>query len=164
MKISNDQIQEFASYLSREEKSDATQEKYLRDVQAFCVYTGGQEITKELVVAWKKQLIESDYAVRSVDSMLASVNSFLDFLGLSACKAKNIRAQRQTYCTEDKELSKAEYLRLLTASRKNEQLNLVIQTICGTGTPHLASDCAKYGMKEVGLKVTLQKSWEQPSK
>ena len=113
MKISTDQIQEFANYLSREEKSDATQEKYLRDVQVFCVYAGGQEITKELVVAWKKQLIGSGYAVRSVNSMLASVNSFLDFLELSACKAKNIRAQQQTYCTEDKELTKTEYLRLI---------------------------------------------------
>ena len=133
MKIATTQIQEFANHLSREEKSDATQEKYLRDVQAFCVYAGGQEITKELVVAWKKQLINNGYAVRSVNSMLASVNSFLDFVDLSACKVKNIRAQQQTYCREDKELTKAEYLRLLAASKKNEQLNLVIQTICGTG-------------------------------
>ena len=133
MKVLAHQIEEFSSHLSREEKSDATQEKYLRDVQAFCVYAGGQEITKELVVAWKKQLINNGYAVRSVNSMLASVNSFLDFVDLSACKVKNIRAQQQTYCREDKELTKAEYLRLLAASKKNEQLNLVIQTICGTG-------------------------------
>ena len=133
MKVLAHQIEEFSSHLSREEKSDATREKYLRDVQAFCVYAGDQEITKELVVAWKKQLIERGYAVRSVNSMLASVNSFLDFLELSACKVKNIRTQRQTYCTEDKELTKAEYLRLLAASKKNDQLNLVIQTICGTG-------------------------------
>ena len=46
---------------------------------------------------------------------------------------KNIRLQHQTYCAEEKELTKAEYLRLLEASRKNEQLNLVLQTICGTG-------------------------------
>ena len=65
--------------------------------------------------------------------MLASVNSFLDFLELSVCKVKNIRTQRQTYCAEEKELTKAEYLRLLSASKKNEQLNLVLQTICGTG-------------------------------
>ncbi len=133
MKIATNQIQEFANHLSRKEKSDATQEKYLRDVQTFCVYSGGQEITKELVVAWKKQLINNGYAVRSVNSILASVNSFLDFVDLSACKVKNIRAQQQTYCREDKELTKVEYLRLLAASKKNEQLNLVIQTICGTG-------------------------------
>ena len=65
--------------------------------------------------------------------MLASVNPFLEYLDLRAYKVKNIRTQRQTYCSEDKELSKGEYLRLLEASKKNEQLNLVIQTICGTG-------------------------------
>lgn len=133
MKLSTKQIKEFGNYLCLEEKSTATQEKYLRDVQAFCVYADGNEITKELVVAWKKQLVECGYAVRSINSMLASVNSLLDFLSLSNCKVKNIRTQRQTYCAEDKELTKAEYLRLLAASKKNEQLNLVIQTICGTG-------------------------------
>lgn len=133
MKLSTKRIKEFANYLCREEKSMATQEKYLRDVQAFCRYTDNNEITKDLVIAWKKQLVESGYTVRSINSMLASVNSLLDFLELSACKVKNIRTQQQTYCTEDKELTKTEYLRLLSASKKNEQLNLVIQTICGTG-------------------------------
>lgn len=133
MKLSTEQIKDFANYLCREEKSTATQEKYLRDVQAFCRYADANDITKELVVAWKKDLIESGYAVRSINSMLASVNSLLDFLELSACKVKSIRTQRQTYCTEEKELTKAEYLQLLAASKKNEQLNLVIQTICGTG-------------------------------
>lgn len=133
MKLLTETIMEFTNYLCCEEKSTATQEKYLRDVQAFCLYASGKDITKETVIAWKKNLVENGYAVRSINSMLASINSLLDFLGLSNCKVKNIRTQRQTYCTEDKELTKAEYLRLLAASKKNEQLNLVIQTICGTG-------------------------------
>ena len=129
MKLSNEQIEEFENYLRREEKSAATQEKYLRDVRAFCVYLGDNEIAKELVVAWKKRLVDSGYAVRSINSMLASVNSLLDYLELSDCKVKSIRAQQPTYCAESKELTKAEYLRLLAASKKNEQLNLVLQTI-----------------------------------
>ena len=133
MKLSKEQIKEFASHLCREEKSSATQEKYLRDVQNFYVYADGSAVTKELVIGWKRRLVESGYAVRSVNSMLASVNSLLEFLGLSDCRVKNIRTQRQSYCTEDRELTKAEYLRLLAASRKNEQLNLVLQTICSTG-------------------------------
>lgn len=133
MILTNDRIYEFSNYLCREEKSAATQEKYLRDVQAFCVYAGGKELSKALAVDWKKHLVERGYAVRSINSMLASVNGLLEFLELSACKVKNIRMQRQTYCAEDKELTKAEYLRLLQASKKNEQLNLVLQTICGTG-------------------------------
>ncbi len=157
MKLSNEQIKEFANYLCREEKSAATQEKYLRDVQVFSVYAGGNEITKELVVAWKKQLVESGYAVRSINSMLASVNSLLDFLGLSNCKVKNIRTQRQTYCTEDKELTKSEYLRLLAASKNNEQLNLVIQTICSTGIRvselrHFTVEAIRYGEVTVDCK------------
>ena len=133
MKLTVNNIKEFADYLCREEKSAATQEKYLRDARSFSAYADGREITKELVVAWKKNLVEIGYAVRSINSMLASINSLLDFLALPNCKVRNIRTQRQTYCAEDKELTKAEYLRLLEASRKNEQLNLVIQTICGTG-------------------------------
>lgn len=131
--LSNSQIQEFSDYLVREEKSNATCEKYIRDVHGFCVFAGSSRVTKELVVAWKKKLTDQGYAVRSINSMLASVNSFLGFLGWHDCRVKHIRLQHQTYCAEERELTKAEYLRLLEASRKNEQLNLVLQTICGTG-------------------------------
>ena len=131
--LNDRQICEFLAYLFREEKSAATQEKYLRDVRAFCRYASGQTVTKELVVEYKKHCLERGYAVSSINSMLASVNSLLRFLGWIDCKVKNIRTQRQTYCAEEKELTKAEYLRLLEASKKNEQLNLVLQTICGTG-------------------------------
>lgn len=131
--LTNCQIQSFSEYLSREEKSNATCEKYIRDVHAFCLFADNNQVTKELVVAWKKKLKEHGYAVRSINSMLASVNSFLGFLEWHDCKVKNIRLQHQTYCAEEKELTKADYLRLLEASKKNEQLNLVLQTICGTG-------------------------------
>ncbi len=157
MILTNDAICEFGNYLRCEEKSAATQEKYLRDVQTFCVYADGNEISKELVVDWKKYLVEQGYAVRSINSMLASVNCLLDFLGLSNCKVKNIRMQRQTYCAEDKELTKAEYLRLLQASKKNEQLNLVIQTICGTGIrvselQYFTVEAVRYGEVTVDCK------------
>lgn len=157
MILTNDAICEFGNYLRCEEKSAATQEKYLRDVQTFCKYTSGSEVSKELVVDWKKHLVERGYAVRSINSMLASVNCLLEFLGLSNCKAKNIRMQRQTYCAEDKELTKAEYLRLLQASKKNEQLNLVIQTICGTGIrvselQYFTVEAVRYGEVTVDCK------------
>ena len=131
--ITTAEIQRFSDYLVREEKSGATYGKYLRDVRGFAYFVGENPVTKEMVMAWKKNLVELGYAVRSINSMLASVNSFLGFQGWHDCKVKSIRLQRQTYCAEDKELTKAEYLRLLEASKKNEQLNLVLQTICGTG-------------------------------
>ena len=84
-------------------------------------------------MAYKQALQDQGYAIRSINSMLAGVNSLLDYLGWTDCKVKNLRCQQQIYCAEEKELTKEEYLRLLTASAGQEQLNLVIQTICCTG-------------------------------
>lgn len=43
--------------------------------------------------------------------------------------------QHQVFCSEEKELTKAEYARLCKAaqSNHNERLNLILQTICATG-------------------------------
>lgn len=131
--LTRQQINGFGQYLYREEKSAATVEKYLRDAGAFVAYTGGQEVTKELVIAYKKELVARGYAVRSVNSMLAGLNSLLEWLGWGDCRAKSIRQQRQTYCAEEKELTREEYMRLLEAAREQPQLCLVMKTICGTG-------------------------------
>ena len=132
-KLSEEGILAFRDNLILEEKSIYTTEKYLRDVCAFFRFAGAKPVTKELVMDYKKALVGAGYAACSVNSMLASVNSLLSFLGWGDCRVKNLRVQRQTYCAEEKELSKAEYLRLLEASGKNTQLSIVLQTICGTG-------------------------------
>ena len=123
----------FSQHLYREEKARATIEKYLRDVRGFLCHAGGRPVTRELVIAYKQQLVERGYGVRSVNSMLASVNSLLDYLGWGDCKTRSIRLQRQTYCAEEKELTRAEYVRLLEAAAGRPRLCLLIKTICGTG-------------------------------
>ena len=133
--LTSNQIAAFAVYLKSEEKSENTIEKYIRDVRAFTTYMGNAEITKEAVIAYKNKLLSEGYAVRSINSMVASINSLFAFLGWQNLKVKSLKLQRQIYCPEEKELTKAEYMRLVnTAKQKgNERLNLLIQTICGTG-------------------------------
>ena len=48
---------------------------------------------------------------------------------------KQYKIQKSAFCPEEKELTKAEYMRLVQAAKRNsnERLNLIIQTICGTG-------------------------------
>ena len=132
--LTAEMIAEFREHLILEERSEATVEKYIRDVTAFSAFANGGEISKETVIAYKKHLQDS-YAVRSVNSMLASINSLFAFLGWHDLKVKSIKLQQQIYCPEEKELTKVEYTRLCrTAERKhNERLNLILQTICGTG-------------------------------
>ena len=126
-------LKAFITYLQEEEKSPKTIEKYERDVLAFLRYIKGGEICKERTIAYKHSLEEQGYAIRSINSMVTSVNRFFDFLNRADCKVKNLRCQRRTYCSEEKELTKAEYLRLLEAAKKNKRLHLILQTICGTG-------------------------------
>ena len=124
----------FKNSLISEEKSPATIEKYLRDAGGFALFAGGREPTKETVLAYKKLLI-SRYSARSVNSMLAGINKFLSFIGKDEIKVKAVRLQKSAFCSEEKELTKAEYMRLCrTAEKKhNARLNLILQTICGTG-------------------------------
>ena len=114
-------IAEFKEHLILEERSEITVEKYIRDVKAFAAYAENNEITKETVIAYKKHLQEA-YAVRSVNSMLASINSLFAFLGWHDLKVKSLKLQQQVFCPEDKELTKAEYARLCkTAERKHNK-------------------------------------------
>lgn len=131
--ICTQELRAFVQQLRREEKSGATIEKYLRDVRAFQQYAAGRGLTKELVVAYKHELVGTGYAARSVNSMLASVNRFLGFLGRADCKVKGLRLQRQVYCAEDRELTREEYIRLVETAGEETQLRLLLQTICATG-------------------------------
>ncbi len=133
--LTEELIKDFINHLRLEEKSENTIEKYARDVRAFTAYLDEKTVCKELVIDYKQKLIAEGYAVSSINSMLAAINSLFDYLGWFDCKVKAIKTQRQIYCPENKELSKAEYLRLVdTAERNhNHRLNMILQTICGTG-------------------------------
>ncbi len=152
-------IAEFKEHLILEERSEITVEKYIRDVNAFASYAENNEITKETVIVYKKHLQEN-YAVRSVNSMLASLNSLFAFLGWHDLRVKSLKLQQQVFCPEEKELTKAEYTRLCrTAERKhNERLNLILQTICGTGIrvselQYITVEAVKQGEAVVNCKA-----------
>lgn len=133
--LNQDIIDSFVHYLILEEKSEATVEKYTRDIRAFKEYLCNSEVNKETVIAYKKSLIDAGYATRSINSMLASINSFFKFIGWYDCRVKTIKIQRDVFCSEEKELTRDEYVRLVKASGSygNERLCMLMQTICATG-------------------------------
>ena len=101
--LTADIIYDFRKNLELQEKSTATIEKYIRDVKAFSVYAQDEVITKEIVIAYKNHLQEN-YAVRSVNSMLASINSLFAFLNWFDLRVKSLKLQQQVFCSEEKEL------------------------------------------------------------
>lgn len=160
-RLSKKMIVEFEKYLQLQEKSSATIEKYLRDVNAFFLFSG-KIITKETVIGYKNKIIK-EYAVNSVNSMLASINALFSFLGWHEMKVKSLKVQRQVYCSQEKELTKEEYKRLCKTAEHigNHRLNLILQTICGTGIRvseliYITVEAAKQGNVTVECKGKLR--------
>lgn len=151
-------IQEYRTHLITEEKSPHTIEKYVRDVNGLAGFLKGQEVTKEEIMAYKERL-KGQYAVRSINSMLASVNSFLKYCGWQECCVRQLRIQKQVFCPEEKELTKAEYRRLVETAlwEKKDRLALAIETICGTGIriselAFITAEAVRQGKAEVLCK------------
>lgn len=156
-------LDSFRQHLLDDEKSQITVDKYLRDARCFIAYVEQEQevecdINKSLIMEYKAML-EKRYATASANSMLASLNAFLRYMGWEDCCVKQFKVQKKAYSSAEKELTKAEYQRLInTAKQKgNERLSLLIQTICGTGIrvselPYVTVEALRQGEARVSCK------------
>ena len=128
-------VDRYRAWLLAAEKSSATAEKYVREVSAFAEYLRGGALIRERALEYKNKRISDGCAPTGVNSTVAALNSLFDFLKTPDCRLKSLRVQRRAFCSERKELSREEYIRLVkTAERnKNDRLSLMLRTICGTG-------------------------------
>ena len=158
-RISVKQIEEFGDYLRRKERAAGTVEKYLRDVRAHAAWLKGDAAGRERTAAWKEHLVQAGYAAVTINSMLSSVHAFFRFMGWEGCNTNYLRIQRRLFRPAERELTLAEYRRLLgTASGTGrEGLALLMETICATGirvseVAYITVEAAQTGRTEVALK------------
>lgn len=132
--ITTAMLESFRQELTEGEKSRATIEKYMRDIQSFLEFAEGRSIDKSLVLSYKNSLKEN-YAMTSANSMLASLNTLMRFNDWHDCCVKQFKIQKKAYCSEEAELTKQEYIHLVKTAESsgNERLSLILQTICATG-------------------------------
>lgn len=149
----------YGDYLKGEERSQGTIEKYLRDVKNFSAWSKDRPVTKELAADWKAHLLSAGYNPVTVNSMIAALNAFFRFAGWEECRVKSLRIQRRMFRSEERELTRREYDRLLkTAGALNRgRLALLMETICSTGirvseVPYITVAAAKRGRTELSLK------------
>ena len=112
-----------------------------------------------MAAEWKAELAGSGYRPVSVNAMLAAVNKFFTCMGREDCKVKYLKLQRQMFRKSERELTKAEYLRLVQAAREKEnlRLELLLETICATGirvgeVKYITVEAAQTGAAEIALK------------
>ena len=136
-KMTQQQITRFLACLKEEERSAGTLEKYRYELACFWDYLppDDKSVDKARAQQWKEVLVEKGYAVSTVNGMLVALNRFFDYMGWSEYRIKKLRRQRRVFCEKERELSKAEYLRLLAAAQRkgDQRLLLIMQTICSTG-------------------------------
>lgn len=133
--MKREQMDEFRCYLVERENASATVQKYLTDIRTFFRYLGEETmVDKQRILAYKEWL-QSKYTINSVNSMLAALNQFLDFLELSALRVKRVKVQKSLFLQEEKELTQKEYQSLLNAAMAEgkRQLALCMETIASTG-------------------------------
>ncbi len=54
-------------------------------------------------------------------------------MGWAECRVKYVKVQRRVFCAAARELTRAEYQRLLTAAAPNPRLAPILQTMRATG-------------------------------
>ena len=156
--IDEGQLTRFASHLQEQERAPQTIQKYIHDLNALQKYLAGKPLTKTALIEWKEHLT-SIYAIATVNSMLAAVNSFLAYMGWPDCHIKALRLQRQVFRDPAKELTREEYARLVYAAEIAGQvrLALLLETICATGirvseVKYITVEAVKAGRAEISLK------------
>ena len=156
--ITQEQINTYCASMLADERAAGTVAKYRRDVTAFARWLGGRPVSKENSTGWKAHLLNRGYAPRTINSMLAAVNSFFRFAGWNI-KVKFLKIQRQLFRDATRELNRAEYTQLLAAARSNgqERLALIMETLCATGIRiselcYITVAAAQQGKSTISLK------------
>lgn len=153
------EITRFKKGLERMERSQATVEKYVRDVTAFYRWLPKDKMfEKETVIQYKAFLCER-YAPASVNSMLAALRAFFSFMEWEDCDVKLLRIQRRIFGKKERELSKEEYLRLVETTERlgKKRLGLLLQIIASSGirvseVQYITVEAARQGKAEISLK------------
>ncbi len=159
MTIAKRELDAFLLDLTREDRSPATVGKYLRDAAGFAAWLGSRELSKENTAAWREHLVKEGYAPATINSMLSAANNLLRSLGREDCKIKFLRVQRKAFRDQNRELTRAEYQKLLdtAAERGQERLVLLMETICAVGirvseVRYITVEAVQKGRAEVSLK------------
>lgn len=132
--IESQDLEKFELYLHENEKSLYTIRKYVHDLKVFMDFIENKEVDREVVLNYKAYLMNL-YRATSVNSMLAALNSFFDYMNWRDLRVRQLKVQRKVFNPESKELSKNEYKELVKVAQNmgNERLSLLVETLCATG-------------------------------
>ena len=133
--MTNEQISAYGEALRLEERCEATVQKYVGAVTALFLFLPAEKtVSREVLLAWKAE-ISAKFSASGANVMISAVNRFCAFMSWTDMRVRQLRIQRRIYRDRERELTKEEYKRLLSAaqSRGNLRLYYLMQTLASTG-------------------------------
>ena len=112
--MTQEQIEGYVAHRQDEDRTSESIQKYARDLDALYRFLPEEKrIRPETLSQWRGSLLGEGYAPRTVNSMVSVANSFLKWLG-----HRELQLTGQLNIAYDQpELTRSEYLRLLSAAR-----------------------------------------------
>lgn len=166
-RLTLEQIEEYKIHLCESERSSATVQKYEYCLLQLYMSMQGRTLTKSNLIQWKQMLIEQ-YALATVNAMLAAINGFFQFMNWNDLIIRQMKMQKVLFQDEQKELTKSDYQKLVCAAKekKDERLALVIQTICATGMVFVTRTGRPMDRSNIwrAMKALCQKAGVEPEK
>ena len=149
----------FRRHLLDRERGAATVEKYTGEVGRFAAFLQGAAVTRDAAARWKAHLLAAGYRPATINGKLTALDRFFTFQGWEECKVRHLKLQRRLFREEGRELTRAEYQRLLAAAEGTgrERLALLMEAICATGirvseVRYLTVEAARRGRADISLK------------
>ena len=132
LRIRPEEIARFLLDLRQKGRSSGTVEKYRRDLYLFYdALPDSKEIDRYTLPQWQARMTEQGYALRTVNSRVSAVNSFLEYLGRRDLQIISLEKPEDTQL----ELTRQEYLRLLSTARalEKERVYLLVKLFATVG-------------------------------
>ena len=96
-------LKEYMQFLKEMERSEQTRKQYQRDIGKFIEEMKQSAVTKEDVIDYKKDM-QQKYQPSSVNTKIAALNGFFEYIGRKDLRIRQISIQKRVYCPKEREL------------------------------------------------------------
>lgn len=123
----------YRRYLMEQELAESTVRTYMKRAEDFTAYVGRRKLTRQIVLAYKKERLEKRYKVSTVNLAIVALNKFMRFIGEERCTVKAKRQQSRK--SLENVISESEYRKLLAYAHESgrEKYYLIMRTLALTG-------------------------------
>lgn len=132
-------LEQFVNELVNAEKSDNTISSYRNDIMQFIDFIGERNLTKKIVIEYKKQLEKQRnpkgdlYKPASINRKLIAINKFISFIGKDDSKVKVNKVPKKQFIEDVLTVEEVESLINTAKECKDFRAAAIITTLAHTG-------------------------------